>query len=361
MVTWQKSQGRRHLLVDGCPITPADRDEVRCKRQAMSAGGYVPLAVHTPWSRACPHEAAGKMPVTEVVDGERRSWTRGHSPKRLLDVTALSANTGTRLGGAHSPIALDLDPAKSASPAEQSAYTTDVLCLLRADPAWQQLRKAPMRLREPASLLLLLRANEPITKLRCEGERGAVELLGEGQQCLVDGWHPRSLAGAPVRWTWRRGRAPWTVPVADLPVIPAMVLTMLMERIKASGVLGAPRSRRTTAPASRPGCARATAYSATERLRALFDKHDDLVRPAVRELIAQIGEEGAGRHDAIVAICGRIVLQRWADQQALDFLLPLINESFGDGDWTREIEAAMAHARRRDNERLGKLRSATWR
>jgi hypothetical protein len=90
-------------------------------------------------------------------------------------------------------------------------------------------------------------------------------------------------------------------------------------------------------------------FEATARLHELFDKHDGRVKPAIRELIAEIGRAGRGRHNAIIAVAGRMVLQNWHDQQALEFLTPLINEHFGDGDWTAEIEAALRHAHGRED------------
>ena len=66
------------------------------------------------------------------------------------------------------------------------------------------------------------------------------------------------------------------------------------------------------------------------------------------------------RHDAVVAICGRLVLQRWSDSRAVKFLVPIVNENFGEGDWTKEIENALAHARGRESVRLGAMRGRPW-
>jgi hypothetical protein len=321
--------------------------------------GYRPLAIHSPWSLAIQPAGAGKQPLTEVVDGRKQPWTLGHSHDRLMRVTPLSANTGLLLGGSAALIALDLDPRKDAGDEAQWAFTSDVLCLLRDDRLWPELQRAPMRLREPASVLFLLRAGKVMSKIKVAGERGAVEMLGEGQQVVVDGYHPRSLGGQPVRWVWRNERFPWTVPAAELPVVSAADIEALMERIGASGVLGAPvlRASITTVVASR---SRPSAYDATGRLRALLEKHEGLIRPAIREVVEQIGGEGGGRHDALVSIAGRLVLQGWSDQSAIEFLAPIVNDAFGEGDWTDEILGALGHARKRETERMQKKGPATW-
>ena len=191
------------------------------------------------------------------------------------------------------------------------------------------------------------------------GQRGAIELLGEGQHVIVDGWHPHSLGGPPLRWKWRGERAPWTVPVSELPIIPAHGLDHLMQRIAISGVLGGALTRTAITTVVKPS-KRSNRYEATARLQPLFDKCGSLVKPAIRELVKQIGIEGCGRHDAVVAICGRLVLQRWSDSRAVKFLVPIVNENFGEGDWTKEIENALAHARGRESVRLGAMRGRPW-
>lgn len=348
----------RNNVRDGCPISYSDKVEVRRIRRAMPDLGYRPLAIHSPWSLAVGEASAGKQPLTEVVNGQKIPWRQGHSRERLMRISALSANTGLLLGGGAALISLDIDPSKTAAPCEQQAFAMAALKQIWSGALGVGSRQALVRLRSPGSMLLLLRAGAPMSKIKVQGERGAVELLGEGQQCLVHGWHPRSRSGVPVRWTWHGDRAPWIVPVTDLPVVPASEIEAMMRRIAASGVLGAPRERAASAAAA-PRHAGGSAYPATARLNALFEKHDGLVRPAVRELVEQIGAEGTGRHDAVVAICGRLVMQRWADEQAVGFLAPLVNERFGDGDWTAEIEAAIAHAHRREAQRLSGARRAS--
>ena len=237
-------QPNRAPMRAGCPITRQHLSEVRLIRREMVRLGCPTIAVHSPWSRAIELANAGKQPLTEMRDNKKQPWTRGHSPDRLNYVTPVSANTGLVLGGDAALVALDVDPLKGASDGEQQAFMRDVLRTLRADQLWSKLELALMRLRPPASIVVLMRADKTMSKMKVAGERGAVELLGDGQHVVVHGWHPRSLEGDPVCWTWRGGRSPWAVPVSDLPTIPAMEIESLMHRIGLSGVLGAERLQR---------------------------------------------------------------------------------------------------------------------
>jgi len=325
----------------------------------MLGHGYSPLAVHTPWSPSA-GDGAGKRPLVDMLDHQPQPWTQGHSRDRLMRVTLLSANTGLLLGGESALAALDIDPAKGADADAQWQVTSAAL-----DTIWRHcpaLRGTPLRLRGPASALLLFRTEAPMTKVKVAGEWGAVELLGQGQHVVVDGWHPRSLGGAPVRWRWHRERAPWTVPAAELPVIPAADVRTIMSEMRAAGLLGPPRSPPcASAPAAgRAGGGRGTAYEATARLRTLLDRHGGRVRPAVRELVAEIGAEGCGRHDALVAIAGRLVGLGWTERQAVELLVPIVNDRFGDGDWSREIETSLRHAHGREVVRQGAMKSMVW-
>ena len=126
---------------------------------------------------------------------------------KIERATPLSANTGLLLGGDTALVALDLAPRKDASDVSQQSFITDVLFQPGLEPLWWQ-KGALIRLREPSSVVLLLRADRAMGKIKVVGERGAVELLAEGQQVVVDGYHPRSLNGSPVRWTWDRERSP---------------------------------------------------------------------------------------------------------------------------------------------------------
>jgi hypothetical protein len=102
-------------------------------------------------------------------------------------------------------------------------------------------------------------------------------------------------------------------------------------------------------------------FRATQRLNRLFENHNGLVMPAVRELVHEVGAEGTDRHNTLVAISGRLVYQRWNDNRVLEFLVPIVNEHFADGDWTAEIVAALRHARGREAARLSTMKTAMWR
>jgi len=344
-------------LRPGCLINKSDLAEARGISKAAHANGYRSLLkVHSPWSPYVDEDVAGKMPCTEVVDGQKTPWTRGHSLPYLMRRTPATANTGMVLGGADNLISLDIDPPKTGSAAARERFAIDVLRLLLSR---QQLRQALIRLRKPGSALLLLRSDQPMTKVKVAGDSGAVELLGVGQQFLIDGWHPISRQGAAVRWEWMHGRAPWTVPAAELPIVSFAELASLIREIEVSGVLG-PAIARATTTTTVVGQRRSAAYPATWRLHELFAKHDGRVRPAVRDLIEQVGAEGCGRHDAIVAVCGRLVLQKWPHEQVIEFLLPIVNAAFSDGCWLAEIEKGLAHARRRDAARVHAVRGTSW-
>jgi hypothetical protein len=118
----------------------------------------------------------------------------------------------------------------------------------------------------------------------------------------------------------------------------------LIRRIRAQPQVCDPLAsgaRRTTTTIVVAGRRRMSPYPATDRLSELLKQHNELVIPAVKELIEEVGKAGHGRHDALVVIAGRLVQLRWPYQQAVDWLTPTINESFNDGDWSCEIEAAL--------------------
>jgi hypothetical protein len=197
------------------------------------------------------------------------------------------------------------------------------------------------------SIVFVVRAAEGTPgKLKVLGQRGAVEVLGHGQQLLIDGWHP-SDPTSNTRWWWMHDRAPWTVPLADLPAISEEAVAAILQAVQRVGVLGAPVQQQ-----GRNGVRRGR-YPATGRLRCLLRQHGGLVRPAVSALITEVGAAGTGRHDALVALGGFFVAQRWPVADAMTFLLPLVDAAFGtdEGSWAGEIESALQHARRRERAR----------
>jgi hypothetical protein len=359
--------GRVRLpLRPSAPITEADCRRAREIRLAMIANGYSPLSVSSPANPYVAAHVAGKKPSVEYADGVAKSWTAGHSQERLMSVSPMSSNTGLLLGGEHDLVAIDIDPAKNAGVDARRIFARSVLEIIRDSLfAEELLIHALGRKRDGASLALLFRTDEALPKQRVSGERGGVEALAQGQQIVVDGLHPSSTVDNPVRWTWRDDRAPWTVAIGDLPVIPGGEIERLLEAISVSGILGPPIAARNRNCALGRGSStartsRGTAYPATVRLRQLLNEHEGRVLPSVRQLVEEVGAVGTGRHDAVVAICGRLVDLGWDEAWAVDFLVPLLNQHFLEGDWTEEVERAFKHAEKRHADNLCKCGSTRW-
>jgi hypothetical protein len=103
-------------------------------------------------------------------------------------------------------------------------------------------------------------------------------------------------------------------------------------------------------------------YAATTRFRELRAKHKGLIRPAVRDLIAEVAAAEQGllenpwkgadeRHNALVAIGGYLAHKGWGRDDVVTFLRSLVNDQWGEGDWSLEIIAADEHARRQGTAR----------
>ena len=348
--------GARRHLPPRAGYPASDPQKSRRISQLLRDRGYSPLRVTSPANPHMPVGVAGKAPRVEWRGGKPQPWTAGHSPEFCDGATTLDANVGVLGGGPLNIAALDIDPPKGASDTERVDFSRQLLRLLPSlGPAGDTLWNAPAkRTRYPGSLLIPFRTSQPMLKRKAAGQVGAVELLAAGQQFIGHGIHP-----AGNEWLWR-GAALWEVAAQALPVIDNADVEALLAGIVASGVLGPPRL--VTAAAPRPQNQRGytSTYPATARLNRLFDKHDGAVLPAVRELIAEIGAAGEGRHDGLVAIAGRLVHQGWADERIHRLLTPKINECFGEGDWTDHFQAALDHARRKHAGRLANRRSVVW-
>jgi hypothetical protein len=307
----------------GSPIKREHLQAVAAKRRSMMECGWVPLAVHTPWSPYA--RAPGKQPVGAA-------WRVERPEARLLRPTSISANTGMLADGLR---VFDVDP-------KAPGFAAKVLSLLTPHLP----RGALIRQRAGSdSVVMVLRAAEGEPgKLRVAGSEGAVEVLGAGQHVVVDGWHPCDPSGG-VRWHWRGGRAPWTVSMSEVPTISEEITRAALQDVVASGALGAAIQQDT-----QTGMLRGR-YPATERFRELLRQVEGHIRPAVAALIEEVGAAGTGRHDALVAIAGSLVHHGWRDDDAAQFVVPLANSAFGDGDWFDEVEAALSHARRRTRVR----------
>ncbi|NDG50641.1 MAG: hypothetical protein EBY30_16800 [Rhodospirillales bacterium] len=208
--------GDAPLLLPGCPITQTDLDRVAGLRAAAIANGWPLVRVHSPWS------AKAKKPGKQPVGAE---WQRGHDRAALLKVSAVSANTGVITSGLR---VFDFDRMNK----ETAAAVFDML--VNKIPA---LRDAPVRTRPGStSLMVIARSTEatPPGKANVSGELGLLEVLGDGQQFVADGWHPEG-----GQWRWFNDRSPWSMAASSLPVIPESEVLAALEAIGASGVLGA--------------------------------------------------------------------------------------------------------------------------
>ncbi|MBB4362195.1 hypothetical protein GGD65_003220 [Bradyrhizobium sp. CIR18] len=160
-----------------------DLAEVRQRRQAALANGYALLRVH----------AHGKRPVAE-------NWQNGELPETLLNVTQKTANTGMSCRGRR-VIDVDCD-----DPAVVDQIIAAAITYLPANPL---VRRRPGSSR----LALVYAADGEPGKLVAAGDKGKVEVLGKGQQLVVDGIHPSG-----VKLEWMQGRSPATVSADELPI-----------------------------------------------------------------------------------------------------------------------------------------------
>ena len=76
------------------------------------------------------------------------------------------------------------------------------------------------RFGEAPKRLMLFQTAQPFAKIRAEfvapdKSEHAIEVLGSGQQVVVDGIHP----GTRRPYSWHANRAPWAVPRNELPEI----------------------------------------------------------------------------------------------------------------------------------------------
>jgi hypothetical protein len=192
---------------------------------------------------------------------------------------------------------------------------------------------------------------------------GGVELFCGSGQIAAFGVHEKT--GQPYAWG---PRSPLNTRPEELAQVTAGQVEAFVAACVREGVL--------TPPDALPGAAKGvsgsggahgpngvqdslrTPYAATLRLRALYARHDRRIKPAVTALIGEVGRTGHDRHDALVAVCGSLVHHRWLNDQINEFVVPLINTAFGDGDWSVEVDRAIAHARNRDTARRGEERAA---
>jgi Bifunctional DNA primase/polymerase, N-terminal len=224
------------IVAPDCPLMDADLAGVRVVRSRMLDRGYRPLAVHSPWSRACAEERAGKAPLG-------KDWQKGQPRWRLFgdhpEWSRAGANTGLLLGVSDLTLqALDFDI---------NEVTVMAAVLATVKPIVP--RKPLIRLRANSPrVAMVLRCEPGALKEKLQGERGAVERLATGQQVVVHGTHP---SGAHLEWL--NERSPWTVQAAALPLMDEAAVAAMFSAIAASGALGGKLDR--TSAKSHPGIA----------------------------------------------------------------------------------------------------------
>jgi hypothetical protein len=153
------------IVAPDCPLTDADLAGVRVVRSQMLNGGYRPIAVHSPWSRACAVEVAGKAPLG-------KDWQEGQPRWRLFgdhpEWSRAGAKTGLLLGVSDLTLqALDFD-----------INEVTVMAAVLATVKHIVPRKSLIRLRvNSPRVAMVLRCEPGALKEKLQGEHGAVERL----------------------------------------------------------------------------------------------------------------------------------------------------------------------------------------
>jgi hypothetical protein len=166
------------------------------------ANGYRLVRVHT----------CGKAPVSQ-------GWQHGEASELLLQVTDATASTGMICTGLR-VVDVDVDDP------EIVGFVTGVVhdCL----PSGGLIRRRPG---SPRYAIVFRAQGEP-AKRSVKGDAGKIEILGAGQQLVVDGIHPSG-----TRLTWDNDRSPTTVAAGDLPVVSEAQIDELLKNCAA--ILGA--------------------------------------------------------------------------------------------------------------------------
>jgi hypothetical protein len=181
---------------------------------------------------------------------------------------------------------------------------------------------------------------------------GKVELFAGTGQVVAYGLH--EMTRRPYEWG---PRSPLNTRPTELAQVTAGQVEAFIDALVAANVLqraaSASSQRGNGHAGGRPAFASSGRYAATGRLHELMAECDGRVGPAIERLIREVGEQGHDRHNSIVALCGVLVKKCWLNTQIKNFLIPRVNAAFADGDWSDEIQRAIAHAR--DRARLRRL------
>jgi hypothetical protein len=128
-------------------------------------------------------------------------WQNGEADELLLKVTEDAANTGLICSGFRI-VDVDIDDFEIAS--KIAGLVRDHL------PVGALVRR---RAASPRFALVFRAEGKPKKKSVC-GAAGKVEILGDGQQLVVDGIHP---SGSPLHWIG--GRSPAAIDVSAVPIV----------------------------------------------------------------------------------------------------------------------------------------------
>jgi hypothetical protein len=183
-------------MTEGVPTTPISINcaQVEAFRRGALANGYMLLRVAT----------ADKRPVSA-------GWQSGDRDDLLLNVDKECANTGLILAGLR---AVDID-------VDDGVVVNEILeSIKRILPAGALVRG---RSGSPRLALVYRSSNPQAKKRSLELPSGKIEILGHGQQLVVDGVHP---SGAPL--SWLGDRSPANVPYRDLSVVDEAQVTAFL-------------------------------------------------------------------------------------------------------------------------------------
>lgn len=174
------------------PPPDVELPEVLHRREATIANGYMPIRLHSPWTRADLKDGnKGKKPLVW-------NWSRGDAG--VLQFPALETCSTGMLTACLRAIDVDVDePAKveailNAAHKQFREWGRSMIRRRRNSPRVAIVFRAAEG--SPAKLL----ATNPVT-----GEK--VEVLGNGQQLEIDGYHHSSLHGELIPIEWDNNRA----------------------------------------------------------------------------------------------------------------------------------------------------------
>jgi hypothetical protein len=197
----------------------SDLDRVRTSRQKLWQNGYRPVPVWSPHAendKGGPIAGAGKAP--QQSDWRQRAL-RDPPDAVTASVSSLALNTGILSDAIHAVDADILTPELAESIVHRIGHMLGPTQLIREG-------RAPKK-------LLVYRAEHPLAKKSTlvlylpDGTKRQVEVLGVGQQFLVDGIHPDT--GQPYRWL---DGSPETVPLIDLPIVTKEMLREMLDEVE---------------------------------------------------------------------------------------------------------------------------------